>query len=201
VFGSAPSATQLVTDVHAGRIGEIVRADLRLHFAEWPRAWHSKAQWLRFRDQGGWIREVASHFLFLAGRVLGPLELGGSSVTFADGDHGELCEIDASARFTTPAAPLVMIGTSGGVGPDVVDLTIRGTTGSERIVDWYRLQSTTGGEWIDELGTDRVQLGSAAYAAQLGQLSRLLDGAENSLATFDDALVVQEVVESMLLGR
>lgn len=200
VFGSAPSATRLANDVHAGRIGDIVRADLRLHFAEWPRAWHTNAQWLRFREQGGWIREVASHFLFLAGRVLGPLELGGAAVTFADGDDGELCEIDACARFTTSTAPLVMIGTSGGIGPDVVDFTIRGTVGSKRVLDWYRLQSTTGDEWIDELGTDRVQLGSEAYAAQLGQLSRLLDGAENSLATFHDALVVQELVESMLSG-
>ena len=201
VVGSAPSAVQLAADVEAGRLGEIVRADLRLHFAEWPRAWHSKAQWLRFRDQGGWLREVASHFLFLARRALGPIELGAASVTFEDGVDGHLCEIDATARFTSSTAPLVMIGTSGGVGPDVVDLTIRGTHGSERIVDWYRLQSTTGGEWADRLGTDRAQLGSVAYAAQLGQLSLLLDGSANSLATFADALAVQELIEATLLGR
>ena len=97
-------------------------------------------------------------------------------------------------------APLVMIGTSEGIGPDVNDLTIRGTAGSLRIWDWYRLQHTTGGEWSDVVGTDRAQLGADAYAAQLDELSKLLDGTPSSIATFAESLAVQELVEAMLSG-
>ena len=187
-------------ELQGGEIGQIVRGDLRLHFAEWPRPWHAKAQWLRLRDQGGWIREVASHFVFVAQRVLGPLSIDAAVVTHPDGPTGTLCETDALARMSGSDAPLVMIGTSEGIGPDVNDLTIRGTAGSLRIWDWYRLQHTTGGEWSDVVGTDRAQLGADAYAAQLDELSKLLDGTPSSIATFAESLAVQELVEAMLSG-
>jgi len=198
VFSAAPSATELISRVSAGEIGDVVRGDLRLHFAQWPRAWHEKAQWLRLRDQGGWVREVVSHFVFLTQRVLGPLTLESAMTTYPDGAEGELCEVEATAHFTSPGGPLVMIGTSGGVGPDVNDLTIRGTTGSLRVLDWYRLQQTDGADWVDVLGTDRAELGNDAYGAQLGELSKLLSGQPSIIATFAEALAVQELVEDLL---
>ena len=201
VFSAAPSAVELQRRVASGEIGQIVRGDLRLHFAEWPRAWHAKAQWLRLRDQGGWVREVASHFVFIAQRMLGPLSMDTSMITYLDGPTGTLCETDALARMTGSKAPLVMIGTSEGAGPDMNDLTIRGTAGSLRIWDWYRLQHATKGEWNDVLGTDRAQLGADAYAAQLDELSKLLDGTPSNIATFAESLAVQVLVEAMLGGE
>jgi predicted dehydrogenase len=200
VFSAAPSAVELQRRVASGEIGQIVRGDLRLHFAEWPRAWHAKAQWLRLRDQGGWVREVASHFVFIAQRMLGPLSMDTSMITYLDGPTGTLCETDALARMTGSKAPLVMIGTSEGAGPDMNDLTIRGTAASLRIWDWYRLQHATKGEWNDVLGTDRAQLGADAYAAQLDELSKLLDGTPSNIATFAESLAVQVLVEAMLGG-
>lgn len=200
VFSAAPSAVELEQRVAAGAIGDVVRGDLRLHFAEWPRAWHAKAQWLTLRDQGGWMREVVSHFLFVAQRVLGPLRIDASNTVYPDGPDGLLSETDAIARLTAPGGSLVMIGTSGGAGPDVNDLTIRGTSGSLRIWDWYRLQHTDGDDWDDLVGTDRAELAANAYAAQLGELSKLLDGQPSAIATFAEALAVQELVEK-LLGR
>lgn len=198
VFSAAPSAVELERRVASGDIGAVVRGDLRLHFAEWPRAWHTKAQWLRLRDQGGWMREVVSHFLFVAQRVLGPLTVDAAITTYPDGPDGELSEVEAAARLTGPGGSLMMIGTSIGAGPDVNDLTIRGTTGSLRIWDWYRLQHTDGGDWKDQVGTDRAELAANAYAAQLGELSKLLDGQPSTIATFAEALAVQELVEELL---
>lgn len=198
VFSAAPAARELQRRIASGAIGQVVRGDLRLHFADWPRAWHAKAQWLRLRDQGGWLREVASHFVFVAQRILGPLSLDTAAVTHPDGPSGILCETDALVRLHGAEASMVMIGTSGGVGPDVNDLTIRGTTGSLRVWDWYRLQHTSGSEWTDLLGADRSVLAADAYRTQLDQLSRLLDGDTSTIATFAEALAVQELVEAIL---
>ncbi|MFK8022631.1 MAG: Gfo/Idh/MocA family protein [Ilumatobacter sp.] len=199
VFSAAPSATGLLDDVRTGSLGEVVRADLRLHFAEWPRAWHAKAQWLQHRDQGGWIREVASHFLFLVGRALGPLAIESSHVVFADGVDGALSEVSATAHLTTASGlELSLAGTSGGTGPDVVDLTVRGTDGASRVWNWYRLQSSDGSEWIDRGAVDPAVSSAAAYAAQLGELSEMLAGRPHTIATFDEALTVQELVERLL---
>lgn len=205
VFSAAPAATRLcaVTAPEGERseLGEIFGAELRLHFAQWPRAWHAKAQWLRFRDQGGWIREVASHFVFLAQRALGRTRLENAIVTFPEvtEDEGvELCEVDALARLDAGGHPIMMMGSSRGVGPDVVDFTVRGDRGSLRVWDWYRLQRADGDGWTDVLGTNRAELAADAYAAQLDALDRMLTGESTSIATFREALDVQIIVETML---
>ncbi|MDG2111638.1 MAG: Gfo/Idh/MocA family oxidoreductase [Actinomycetota bacterium] len=198
VFGGAPSARELQRLVESGELGEVLRGDLRLHFAEWPRAWHARAQWLQLRDQGGWVREVVSHFLFVAARILGPLHLAASDIDYPDGPDGSLSEQSGSARFTSASAPLVVTGTSDGAGPDVVDLTIRGRQGSARIWDWYRLQLASTDGWDDVFADARPALGADAYTAQLDQLALMLDGQEHTIATFAEALAVQELVEEML---
>ena len=198
VFGAAPSARELQRKVANKELGEVTRVDLRLHFAQWPRAWHEKAQWLRLRDQGGWIREVASHFIFLAARLIGPITMESGDVYFEDGPTGALCEQIGLARFASNSTPFTLAGTSRGVGPDVVDLTIRGTRGSVRIWDWYQLQQADGDEWVDLFQSDREVLGANAYTAQLDQLDLMMEGEEHTIATFAEALSVQESVEELL---
>ncbi|MGY9073688.1 MAG: Gfo/Idh/MocA family protein [Acidimicrobiales bacterium] len=198
VFSAAPSATELQAAIEARNLGDVLRGDIRFHFSKWPRAWHTKAQWLLLRDQGGWIREVLSHFLFVAGRVLGPLALRTSDVQYVDGPDGVLCEESATARFDATDTPVVMIGTSGGEGPDVTDFTVRGTEGSMRIWDWYNLHRTDGDAWTDVFAAERPSLAAAAFKAQLDQLHLMLNGEPNGLATFREAFNVQELVEAML---
>jgi predicted dehydrogenase len=201
VFSAAPAAVRFVDMVNSGELGATVRADLRLHFAEWPRAWHAKAQWLRLRDQGGWMREVVSHFVFLATRALGPLTIEAAHAEYDDGPDGTLCETSATAHLrSADGVELTIIGTSGGAGADVNDLTIRGAARSVRLWDWYRLQTTSGDEWVDAQPADRARLGAEAYAAQLGELSKLLAGETSAIATFSEALAVQELIEAVLTG-
>lgn len=197
VFGAAPSARRLQDDVSAGAIGDLVRVDLRFHFAEWPRAWHTRAQWLARRDQGGWVREVVSHFLFLAARVLGPLSLQSGSVSYPDGPGGTLSEHWAAAEWQG-VAPLTLSGTSMGGGSDVVDMTVRGSAGAIRIWNWYRLQVDEGSGWQDHASEDQATLAAGASTSQLDQLGRMMNGDAHTLATFSEALAVQELVEELL---
>ena len=201
VFSAAPSAARLQQMVTDAELGDLVRADLRFHFSQWPRSWHDNAQWLRFRDQGGWVREVVSHFIFLANRILGDLKLEHNYVHYEDGSEGSLCETTALAHLSSPSVPVSLAGTSLGAGSDVVDLTLRGSNGAVRIWDWYRLQVFDQNEgWIDSLNLTREQLGIDAYTAQLSQLDRMMRGEDHTIATFREALVVQECVESLLAG-
>jgi predicted dehydrogenase len=199
VFGAAPSARGLQEAVDSGALGALVRGDLRLHFTEWPRAWHAKARWLTLRDQGGWVREVVSHFLFVAARVLGPLDLVTADIDYPDGPLGTASERSGSARLVSEAdVPMVMIGTSEGAGPDVVDFTVRGDEGSMRIWDWYHLQRSPVVVWAAVCAEARPPRAAAAYAAQLDQLDRMMRGEDSTIATFAEALAVQELVERIL---
>ena len=199
VFSAAPSATKLQQMVTDAELGDVVRADLRFHFSQWPRSWHDNAQWLRFRDQGGWVREVVSHFIFLANRILGDLKLEHSYVHYQDGSEGSLCETIALAHLSSQSVPISLAGTSVGAGSDVVDLTLRGTESAVRIWDWYRIQEFRQDQgWIDLFPSSREELGIGAYAAQLTQLDRMMRGEDHSIATFREALLVQECIESLL---
>ena len=153
---------------------------------------------MRLRDQGGWVREVVSHFIFLADRLLGPLALENCHVQYEDGPNGSLSEQTALAVFSSQTVPLTLAGTSRGQGPDVVDLTLRGTDGSLRVWDWYRLQAADTNDWVDIFPATREQLGVDAYSAQLHQIERMVNGDYHTIATFDEALRVQELVESLL---
>lgn len=141
---------------------------------------------------------MVSHYLFVAARVLGPLRLSKSIVVYPDGPEGELCEREATAHFDCEKCKMVIVGSSEGVGPDIVEFIVRGTKASIRIWNWYMLQSTTGSDWQDILGTDRVQAGKDAYTAQLGQLALMLEGKPHTIASFQEALAVQKLVEEML---
>ncbi|HJM00348.1 MAG: Gfo/Idh/MocA family oxidoreductase [Acidimicrobiales bacterium] len=200
VFSSAPSAVELQKRLANRDLGDLIGADLRLHFSKWPRGWHEKAQWLRLRDQGGWVREVVSHFIFLTSRILGEVTLENSYIDYEDGADGSLCEQTALAFFSSRSIPLTLAGTSRGHGPDVVDLTFRGTSGSLRVWDWYQLQAATADSWVDLFSSNRDQLGADAYSAQLHQLDRMMNREEHTIATFDEALSVQESVEALLSG-
>ena len=80
----------------------------------------------------------------------------------------------------------------------MVDLTLRGTAGSLRVWDWYRLQAADTNDWVDIFPATREQLGVDAYSAQLHQIERMVNGDYHTIATFDEALRVQELVESLL---
>jgi 1,5-anhydro-D-fructose reductase (1,5-anhydro-D-mannitol-forming) len=57
-----------------GLVGDVLGVEIRLHFPEWPRKFQAGAAWIDGREQGGFVREVFSHFAYLTDRLLGPLE-------------------------------------------------------------------------------------------------------------------------------
>ena len=71
-FAATPSRRWLKDRVDEGAAGTITGIDIRLHFARWPRDWQQAAAWLGRRDQGGYVREVLSHFVYLTLSLLGP---------------------------------------------------------------------------------------------------------------------------------
>ena len=191
VHGSAPASVEM------GRLlaehDDIESAHLRLHFPEWPRAWQAAAAWLGGSKEGGWTREVGSHYLFCARRMLGPLTVMMSHVRRAN---------DATAEDLVTAAidagdiPLAFTGSSGSAGREINEFMVRTVSRSYRIVDWYRLEATDEhGEWVTiDLG-DGPTPNLTAYRAQVDQLAALLEGREHDLPTFAEAFDVQQAVE------
>lgn len=194
VFGAAPAARALLRDVAAS--GDTIHGvDLRVHFEEWPRAWQAGAGWLRDRDQGGWTREVISHYVFLVLRLLGSPTVEQAAAYFPDDGSSEQRLV---ALLRAGGVPIHVLGSSDSAGADEVEFTVRGQRQSWRLTNWYEYtKAERGGAWISALSADEAS-GPSAYAAQLGQLDALIEGQPQTLATFAEALQVQRVVEEIL---
>lgn len=181
----------------SGDMGEIVGGDIVVHFSKWPRDWQADADWLRFRAQGGFSREVLSHFVFLAGRFLDPARLIAARPRYPD--DPALSETHQQAMLDCGGVPVAVFGSTGGAGPDRVEFTLWGTKRSHRLHDWFWLQSSTGGDWVTEL-TDIGDLRGANFQRLLDDVALFADGKAHLLPTAADALAVQELIEAMLRG-
>jgi len=178
-----------------GSLGDVAGADIRLHFTRWPRGWQESAAWLAGRAEGGFTREVATHFLYLAKDVLGPGRLIAASPAYPPDPAAAETHVLANMAFG--AVPVTLAGSAGGAGPDLVEFTLWGSRQSLRLTDFYRLWRSTGGDWepvFPEIGNPALD----AYMLQLDELVKLMDGAPHVLPDFRTACDVQEMIEAIL---
>jgi predicted dehydrogenase len=186
--------------IAAGETGELLGIDIVVNYPAWPRAWQKDADWLRLRDEGGYTREVISHFLFLAGRFLGPLNLQHASPRYPQ--DPTLCELDMLARLSTAdGKPVTVMATTGGQQPDRQEVTVRGSRMNHQFREFFQLWRSDGGPWVEAVDWRTEDPRSSALQRQLSEVDLWLHGKPHKLATAEEALAVQELVEAMLLGR
>jgi predicted dehydrogenase len=184
-FASAPAARGLVELVRSGVLGEIRRASITVRFADWPRPWQTAAsRWLAGPVEGGFTREVLSHFVFLAQRLFGPATVADVRLTRAPGRAETALRVQlvhAGVRVSIDGA------VAGGVA-DTNRFEVVGSRETVALVDWGRLER--GGTM-----TDRVD----ATPYTLDRVAAMLEGREDhDLATVDEGLAVVRCIESML---
>ena len=186
--------------IAAGETGELLGIDIVVNYPAWPRAWQKDADWLRLRDEGGYTREVISHFLFLAGRFLGPLTLQHASPRYPQ--DPTLCELDMLARLTTSdGKPVTVMATTGGQQPDRQEVTVRGSRLNHQFREFFQLWRSDGGPWVEALDWTTEDPRKSALQRQLSEVDLWLRGQPHKLATAEEALAVQELVEAMLVGQ
>ena len=190
---------ELTRAIHAGEVGELLGIDIVVNYPAWPRAWQKEADWLRYRHEGGYTREVISHFLFLAGRYLGPLTLQHALPRYPQ--DPSLCELDMLARLTTAdGRPITVMATTGGMQPDRQEVTVRGSRMNYQFREFFQLWCSDGSAWQEAVDWSQEDARSSALQRQLNEVDLWLRGQSHKLATAQEALAVQELVEAMLLG-
>lgn len=176
------------------KAGAIRGVDIRLRFPRWPRDFQSAATWVAGREQGGFVREVLSHFVYLTDRLLGPLRPEYVSVDFPDSGS----EIAASGLLRAGETPVHVSAVAGPAGPEVYEWILWGTRRSYLLRDWTELYVSDGGDWTPvaldgERGSEFTRLSLFADAIRGAHPANLAD--------FAAALRVQEVVEAFHESR
>ena len=193
---SGIALTDLLEAKDRGDMGSILGVDMIITYPSWPRQWQKEADWLRFKAEGGMTREVISHFLFFSERVLGPLKVVSANTTYPDDPL--LCETEVLARLESrQGCPVNILASVGGVQPDRQEFTIKGSLKSRRISEFYKDAESGGGEFII-LRDDPSDPRAVSLKGQLDDLSLNVKGLPNRLATIQEALRVQRLVERIL---
>ncbi|KPK04030.1 MAG: hypothetical protein AMJ64_14520 [Betaproteobacteria bacterium SG8_39] len=195
-LASSPGLAALCDAMTDGSIGSPQRAEIEVAFDTWPRSWQAAAgAWLAERAEGGFTREVISHFVFVLQRALGKARVDSSAPDYpADGRRAETA---LRSRLTAGGVPVEVEGRVGGDHPDHNRLTLYGSRGAIELHDWFGLRRRSGnGDWQAlRSPQDNRQIGQRA---QLDQLVALIEGRAHSLPGFAEALAVQETIEAML---
>lgn len=196
-MASSPAVAQLSDWREA--LGAPQALSISAEFAAWPRGWQqAAASWLAKRQDGGFTREVLSHFLFLTRRQLGPLTLTSAQATYPAGDGAETA---IRAELTAGG---VKVSVTGSVGRTTADETnewrLAGAGGAIRLRNWSIAEKqATDGSWHtapDALPNEKMR--PLVLKGQLDKLAALTRGEAVNLATLREALEVQEVVEAIL---
>jgi len=186
-FARAPASSRLIELVREGRLGIVDHATIRLRFAQWPRPWQvGAASWLAGSTEGGFTREVLSHFVFLAERLFGPATVADVHMTRAAG-HAE-----TALRATLVHATTTVV-IDAAVAGDLVDdnrFEVVGCRETATLINWgslaYRGQTS-----------DRID----ATSSTLDGLAALLEGrTDHGLASIDEGLSVVRVIEALQRG-
>lgn len=198
-MASSPAVAQL--RAWLPEVGEVRSIAITVAFAAWPRGWQAgAAAWLALRAEGGFTREVVSHFLFLAQRLGGPLALQRARAEFPG---GEACETAITAHLTAGGVPVTLAGSVGTVAAEDHNLfVVTGARGSWRLRDWSLAErlGADGGWHAAADALPNPQMRPLTLARQLDKLGALTRGETTDLATLAEALAVQEVVEAILAG-
>lgn len=203
IFASAPGALQVLKWLGEGVIGTPERLEIGTRFARWPREWQEgAASWLSGPDEGGFTREVVSHFLFLTRRAFGPLSLQSSTAT--PGPEGQ-AETAISADLVAGGLPVRLMGDVGETEEmDHNIWRVVGDKGSIRLRDWSFAErwDPEAGEWQgDPDAPSHAEMRPLILRGQVGKLPALVRGEPQDLATVAEALEVQRIVEAILSGQ
>jgi predicted dehydrogenase len=197
-LATAPSFVKIAEAVSSGALGAIRRIDIVVRFKRWPRGWqHGAASWLTGSREGGFTREVVSHFVFTTQRLAGPLTVMSSKVERPDAREAERA---VAAEMRAGDVAVTLDGRVAGEADDHNLWTVTGACGALRIRDWHGLERADGGAWstVESSSIDAMRM--RAGAAQLDQLAALLEGRASTLPTLREGLDVQRTIETLLRG-
>ena len=196
-FAAAPAVRAIASGLGSGELGSIERIDIQLAFARWPRTWQAPARWLGQSEQGGFAREVLSHFIFLTQRLVGPMRIHDCRVDYPS-DRGA-AETAITATLMAGQIPVSVTGRVGGEIDDLNRWILTGSQGAFELHDWFRVKRRINGGWL-EIDFGEGSVCDMAIRAQLDALDAMLSGRPHPLPSFREGLAVQECIEA-LLGR
>ncbi len=194
-FRYTPGVSDLIKRLKNGEIGEIIRIELRFRFPFWPRKWQP-VDWLKYREQGGPLREVGTHYFFLLGELkelIGKVKRINAITRFESDEMAEHNSI-AMIEFDTGILGTMDLITKNTESEENT-ITIYGEKGSLSLVQWYKLIGKFGDQ--DEQVLNETRISSELSMVQ--NFMKMINGdeVENPPVSFESAMNAQQILEAL----
>lgn len=167
-------------------LGALTGIELDIAFAAWPRPWQAAAgAWLSERVEGGFTREVLSHFIFVLQRVLGPLSVQASRVDYPAG--GIAAETALRAELKAAGVPIH------------IEAKVAGKIADQNRMVWRAAEGEIAlSTWFSQITQQPNDTALPAAIDQLDQWAALIEGRPHSLPGYAESLAVQQTIETLL---
>lgn len=185
-----PGYAKLKNILENDEIGEIKRIELKGIFPDWPRKWQINS-WIDSKDQGGFVREVFTHFIQLVQDYFGLIELKHAHVSYPK-EEGK-SEIDVYAYGDVNKIPMVFSGMTGIGHQEDLKLIIWGTKGVVELVNWRDVYIIT--------KTEKRQVDLEPYNATyhlIDAFRKAIEGKEAQIVNFEAGYHAVKIVETLL---
>jgi predicted dehydrogenase len=194
-LASASAIDILRQDMMSGAFGDVETAEIILDFSIWPRGWQQNADWLKYRADGGFTREVTTHFLYLCDSLFGPGRVLRKSIQYAE--EPQLCETRLEAELQFGNTTVTLRSKVDATAEDKIAFHVYGKNKSFRLIDFYKGYLETAA-LEKPLFTENEDIAEEARNAQLSRLVDQYLGGDKQIPSFEDALRVQCLIEELL---
>ncbi|MDD9901970.1 MAG: Gfo/Idh/MocA family oxidoreductase [Rhodospirillaceae bacterium] len=177
-----------------GELGRIHQVEVRMHLRTWRERRYGEAPWLGNSRAGGFLREVGSHYVYFARRLLGNLTLQSAHV---EGRDDVAAEHFAQILLHGGDTQVTMTGSTSSGAPDTNLCIVHGERATYRIRDFHGLDVVGASGWVPAYPAPKKPE-RETHLRQLDNVKRMLAGDGTATASFADALAVQRQVEAML---
>lgn len=195
VYGAGHLVETIEQQLNAGALGTPQSIEVRYQFPSWPLPNQlSAASWITKRNEGGMVREMFSHFVYLLQRLFGEVTVKSTVLRYPEGENA--AESFVLAHLEAGGLPIWLMGGIGSAAaPRESELTIHGSQASLRLGNLYNLAITKNGTWQPlPIAPDAP----TPVQARLSELANRLAGEPTNLPDLQAGLRVQEVIETML---
>lgn len=171
------------------KLGKILRLELKGYFPIWPRFWQVN-KWIDTREEGGFTREVFTHFIQLMQSEFGKIENIHSKAKYLNEEKSEV-----SLLATAEIGPIDLLF-NGLVGVEQVEdlrWSIIGEKGSMELLNWRDLDLVID-DHRESIDLDDYNSTSELFTA----LCDAVEGKDSPLVSFEDGYHAVRVVETLL---
>lgn len=176
-----------------GFIGKLIRIEFQAYFTYWPRLWQQN-NWISSREQGGFVKEVVTHYIQIIQRLFGDME---DLVSFIDyPEDPDLSEDSIIARARVNGVPVLINGVADVGMKEELSFKIFGTEGAIYLKNWRDL-------WIakKDTGLEKVDIDEEKNLVKLlDNVFKAIDGEEAEIVDFEEGYKTHRIIEK-LLGR